>query len=132
MSKGAFANEAVPTAVAGSIGEVGARAATVDDTATMTDYITFFQVTPGVSCYTAATAVADGCPPPTGMPLFTRGAVLAHETSLQLATTPAQSPLTITGDARGGAGEEEFGIRFNSGAAAAAATTDSVADIRRE
>ena len=63
-SKAAFANGSVPTAVAADpMGEVGDRAASVSETTTATDCIALCQVTPGVTCDTAAAAVADDCPP---------------------------------------------------------------------
>ena len=57
-SKAASANRTGPTAVATSIGEVGAHTATVGDAATADAGITIYQATPAVTGDTTKAAVA--------------------------------------------------------------------------
>lgn len=62
MSIEAFANGGALVAALISIGEVGARTATIGDDSTAAGFITICQATPGVTRCTVTAAVADECP----------------------------------------------------------------------
>ena len=129
-SKAASANRTSPTAIAASIGEVGAHTATVGGAATADACITIYQATPAVAGDTTRAAAADGRPPDDGgATRDTRGGQNTTVISDQAGVIDATKALT--GDASRGAGGGRLGTRIEPRAATTAAK-DSVADTRRD
>lgn len=131
--KEASSNGVIPAAAAASIGEVGACATTVGNVATAADCITLCQETPVVTASIATVAVADACLPlDRNATLGTGGGPGARiVTPISDQTRKIAATKAVISDARGGLEGRSFGTRVDS-RTVAAATTDSVADARRE
>ena len=133
MAKAAFANGTVRATTTTSTAEVDTHTATIGDAATTTDYTAVCQANTTATCDTATALIADSAPPcGRGATLDTDGgAGTRNDIAISDQTGAIAATNNVTDDARKGAGWEEHGIRADS-RVAAAATTDSVIDGRRE